>query len=606
MPVSAEASRILIVDDIDENRAFLARRLKRRGFEVVEADGGAAALDCLAREPVDLVLLDVMMPEIDGLEVLRRIRGEPSPVLLPVIMVTAKHESEDIVRALELGANDYVAKPIDFAVLLARIQTQVARKRAEEGLQRANTELERRVAERTAALLDSNRRLEAEVAQRKRSEARVQHMAYHDALTNLGNRLLLRENLEQRLVRLPERGETLAIVALGLDFFKTVNETLGPAVGDALLRKASERLRNEIGENDVLARLGGDEFGIVLGSLDEAEETGAIARRLIATLSAPYEIDGHQVVVGASAGITVCPGDGVETDRLLKNADLALYRAKTVGRGTFRFFEPEMDARAQARRALEADLRKALANGEFEIHYQPLVSLDSNRVSGFEALLRWHHPERGLIPPLDFIPLAEEIGLIAPVGEWVLREACAQATTWPDEIKLSVNLSPVQFKGGRLAQTVMGALAASGLAPNRLDLEITEMVLLHDDEGNRATLHRLRDLGIGISIDDFGTGYSSLSYLRSFPFDKIKIDKSFVRDLSSRLDCDAIIRAVAGLGATLGVTTTAEGVETEEQLEKLRERGCGEVQGYLFSRPIPAAEVARLITRLNGAARRAA
>jgi predicted signal transduction protein with EAL and GGDEF domain len=309
--------------------------------------------------------------------------------------------------------------------------------------------------------------------------------------------------------------------------------------------------------------------------------------------------NGHQVVVGMSVGIAVAPNDGMNPDQLLRNADMALYRAKADGRGMYRFFEPEMDARMQARRTLELDLRKAIANGEFELFYQPLVNVGTGYVSGFEALIRWRHPQRGLLQPADFIPLAEETGLIVPLGEWVLRQACAEASTWPPDVKVAVNLSPVQFKSKNLVAAVMAALAASGLSPSRLELEITESVLLHESDDTLAMLHQLRDLGLRISMDDFGTGYCSLSYLRKFPFDKIKIDQSFIRDMSDRDDCLAIVRAVTAMGAGLGIVTTAEGVETSEQLERLRSEGCMEVQGYFFSPPRPAAEVRGLLTSLN-------
>jgi len=321
---------------------------------------------------------------------------------------------------------------------------------------------------------------------------------------------------------------------------------------------------------------------------------------VIEALSKPFDLDGHQVVVGTSIGITLAPSDASATDQLIKNADMALYRAKADGRGLYRFFEPEMDAKMQARRTLEIDLRKALVAGEFELFYQPIVDLQADAISGFEALLRWNHPKRGLVPPAEFVPTAEEMGLIIPLGEQVLRHACTQAAEWPDDIKVAVNLSPVQFKSRALAQAVMSALASSGLPPHRLELEITESVLLQDNEATLTTLHQLRSLGVRISMDDFGTGYSSLSYLRSFPFDKIKIDKSFIWDMSSgRDDSVAIIRAVTGLGKNLGMATTAEGVETHEQLRSLRKEGCTEVQGYLFSRPMPAHQIPNLLQKFQ-------
>jgi diguanylate cyclase (GGDEF)-like protein len=443
------------------------------------------------------------------------------------------------------------------------------------------------------------------LAARQKLEAQLTHMAHHDGLTALPNRLLFREEMERELAR-ARRGEPVAVLCVDLDHFKRVNDTLGHAAGDALLQAAAERLRACVRETDIVARLGGDEFAIVQVLADQPRAATVLAERLIADLSRPFDIEGHQVVVGASVGIALAPSDGTEADQLMKSADMALYRAKADGRGVLRYFESEMDAKMQARRALELDLRKALAEHEFELFYQPIVDLQSNRVAGFEALLRWNHPTQGLIPPGEFIPIAEDMGLIIPLGEWVLRRACLEAAGWPDNIKVAVNLSPAQFKSKTLALAVTSALADSGFPASRLELEITESVLLQDNDTVRAILHQLRDLGVRISMDDFGTGYSSLSYLRSFPFDKIKIDQSFVRDMCLHDDSIAIVRAVAGLGRNLGMSTTAEGVETNEQLGRLRDEGCTEVQGYLFSRPLPASEVPRLLAQIHKQMRSAA
>ncbi|MDB5598790.1 MAG: diguanylate cyclase/phosphodiesterase [Xanthobacteraceae bacterium] len=443
-----------------------------------------------------------------------------------------------------------------------------------------------------------------DVTERKQAEARIAYMAHHDALTGLANRVLFHDRLGDALGRVRRQHESLAVLCLDLDHFKSVNDTLGHPVGDELLRAVSERLTQCLGGDDVVARLGGDEFAVIQMAIGAPDDAGTLASQLIEVVSRPYDIAGHEVLIGVSIGIAVAPGDGVTADELLRNADLALYRAKAEGRGAFHFFEPEMDRQVQARRALEIDLRKAYSNDEFELYYQPLVNLESGEVSGFEALLRWHHPERGMVSPVEFIPLAEEIGLIVQIGEWVLRQACAEAATWPDDIKVAVNLSPVQFRSRTLVQVVLSALAYSRLSPDRLELEITESVLLGDNEANLATLHQLRELGARISMDDFGTGYSSLRYLRSFPFDKIKIDQSFVRDMVERPDCVAIVRAVAGLGLSLGIATTAEGVETQAQLQRVRDEGCTEVQGYLFSRPIPASGIAAVLaTREIGTAK---
>jgi diguanylate cyclase (GGDEF)-like protein len=428
-----------------------------------------------------------------------------------------------------------------------------------------------------------------------RAETRIRHMARYDALTNLPNRVLFREKLLEALKAVSPDNRA-AVLCLDLDHFKKINDSLGHPVGDALLIAVAERLRecsNESGAT--IARLGGDEFAIVQMGATQPDGATKLAHGIIEALARPYDLKEHQVVIGVSVGIAFAPEDGSDPDELLKNADMALYRAKSEGRGAHSFYEPTMDANMQARRRLEVGLRRALANEEFELHYQPLVSLSDNSVSGFEALLRWRDPERGLVPPGEFISLAEETGMIVPIGDWVIKRACADAAAWPRNLSVAVNLSAVQFRGRHLPTVVFAALAAASLSANRLELEITESVLLKNSEATLATLHQLRDFGVRISMDDFGTGYSSLSYLRSFPFDKIKIDQSFIRDLDGSDDSLAIVRAVTGLGAALGMTTTAEGVETREQLDCLRREGCTEAQGYLISRPLQVAHLPKFL-----------
>jgi diguanylate cyclase (GGDEF)-like protein/PAS domain S-box-containing protein len=429
-----------------------------------------------------------------------------------------------------------------------------------------------------------------DITDRRRAEAQIAHMAHHDALTGLFNRSRFQEELEQMLTR-ARRGDRLAVFCLDLDRFKDVNDALGHPVGDLLLKAVARRLRDCVRETDLVARLGGDEFAILQVGASQPTAATLLASRLLDTISAPYELAGHQAVVGLSIGIALAPDDGLDSSALLRSADMALYKAKADGRSLYRFFEPEMDARMQARRSLEIDLRKALAGGEFELFYQPVIDLKTQNVTAFEALIRWRHPTRGMLIPADFIPIAEETGLIVPLGDWVLRHACMAAAEWSDNIKIAVNLSPVQFRSKGLVSTVMTALAASGLSPGRLELEITETVLLQDSESTLAVLLQLREMGIRIAMDDFGTGYSSLSYLRKFPFDKIKIDRSFINDMSDHDDSLAIVRAVVAMGSGLCIGTTAEGVETREQLERLKTEGCAEAQGYLFSPPRPAAEV---------------
>jgi len=429
-----------------------------------------------------------------------------------------------------------------------------------------------------------------DITERQRSEGRIAHMARHDALTDLPNRVLLRERLEHELKRV-KRGECLAVLCLDLDQFKGINDTLGHPIGDELLKLVADRLRGCTREPDTVARLGGDEFAIIMTQMQEPTDAASLSKRIRESIIKPYQIEGHQIVTDISIGISVSPFDALEADPLLRNADMALYGAKADGRGTFRFFEPDMNVRMKTRRELEMDLRKALVGKEFELHYQPLVNLESNDVNAFEALLRWNHPRRGLISPADFIPVAEETGLIIPLGEWVLKAACYEAVDWPDHIKVAVNLSPAQLNNRNLLNVVIGALAESGMPARRLQLEITETVLLQNTFATLATLHELRKLGVQIALDDFGTGYSSLSYLRSFPFDKIKIDRSFIQDLSNGAEPVAIVQAVANLAKCLNMTSTAEGVETQQQMDLLQSMGCTEMQGYLFSRARPASEI---------------
>ena len=430
------------------------------------------------------------------------------------------------------------------------------------------------------------------------SREEAHHLALHDPLTGLPNRALLAERLEQALIQVQRHKTMLAVLCLDLDRFKQVNDTFGHPVGDALLRAVAGRLRGCVRSCDTVARLGGDEFAVIQAPLGRMDEVGMLAQRIVETLSEPYELSGQRVVVGASVGIALAPVDATDIGHLFQMADIALYRAKADGRGLFRMFEPGMDTKLQVRRALEADLHRAVEMQEFELHYQPLVDLSSGQVSALEALIRWRHPGRGLVPPDDFIPLAEETGLIGPIGTWVLHRACADAAGWPQGLKIAVNVSPAQFKGPGLVPAVLDALAASALAPERLELEITETAFLTDADATLAVLRKLRTTGVRIAMDDFGTGYSSLGYLRSFPFDKIKIDRCFIKDIETSLDCKAIVHAVTGLGSNLGISITAEGVETVAQLDQLRANGCDQVQGYLFSRPVPARDVAALLDQM--------
>ncbi|WBL78779.1 EAL domain-containing protein [Bradyrhizobium xenonodulans] len=432
-----------------------------------------------------------------------------------------------------------------------------------------------------------------DVTERRRAHEKIAHMAHYDALTDLPNRALFREQIERELAKVAG-GEQFALLYIDVDEFKGINDSLGHHVGDELLKAIATRLRGCLKRGDLIARLGGDEFAVIQTGIRSASDALSFVTRIYEAIRQPYHCLGHQLSTDASIGIALAPQDGTDLDQLIKHADLAMYGAKAEGRRTHRFFEPEMDACAKARLTMEQDLRQALLNGGFEIYYQPLVDLRTNDVSGCEALLRWRHPERGWVSPAEFIPVAEDTGLINELGDWVLRMACNEAATWPAHVRIAVNVSPVQLKCDTLALRIAGALAASGLAPSRLELEITEAVLIRDDEAALSILHQLRSIGVRIALDDFGTGYSSLSYLKRFPFDKIKIDRCFVADIAETSGAPVIVQAVVNIAAASNMTTVAEGVETEAQREMLRALGCMEMQGYLFSKPKPAAEVRKL------------
>ena len=433
-----------------------------------------------------------------------------------------------------------------------------------------------------------------DITEQRQAEARIAHLALHDALTGLANRTLLNERLQQALTRVARNAEIVAVLLLDLDHFKKVNDSLGHPAGDKLLKMVGERLRGLVRETDTIARLGGDEFAIVQVAIAQPCDATALARRIIEAITEPYDIEGHQVTIGTSVGIAIGPANGSTTEQLMQNADLALYRAKRDGRGTFRLFEEQMDAEMQRRCVMERELRQALVEGQFELHYQPQVNLAHNQVCGFEALLRWRHPAKGMVAPDEFIPLAEKSGFIVPLGEWVMRQACATAASWPDDLRIAVNVSPKQLGNPALVQVIASALGASGLSPRRLEVEITESALLTDNEEILATLASLRKLGVRIAVDDFGIGFSSLNHLRRFRFDKVKIDRSLVESFAEGGNALDVVRAVALLAKGLGIETTAEGVETQAQLEGVKAEGCTEMQGFHFSRPLPASQIEQL------------
>ena len=697
MPPVAPGSTILIVDDDSVVRSLMRSTLEDDGYLVIEAEDGLKACQyCEAAVP-SLLILDAVMPNMDGFEVCRKLRRRVATQHIPILMATGFDDHDSVANAYDAGATDFIAKPLNWQILSHRIryilrsaQTLEDLRQNQDSLRAART-LEREQSERFEAalgnmsqglcmfgadgrLIVTNRRFrdifqltpssvaagqsmievlrrsplfvtEAEgaphaalaellalaslrnsaalthrltdgrvitithepmagggfvdtftdVTQQHLAEEQIAHMALHDPLTDLPNRLLFRQRLESALRR-RSPGESCAVLCLDLDQFKAINDTLGHPIGDILLNAVTDRLRGIVRQTDTVARLGGDEFAIVQTNLRHSEDVTALAERLLHDLSVPYEVAGHQLVIGTSIGIALAPEVGSDPDMLLKRADIALYQAKSDGRNRYRFFEPEMDTQMHARRELELDLRSAIDANEFELFYQPLVNLNNEQISGFEALLRWRHPRRGLVSPAEFIPCAEETGMIIQIGEWVLRAACRHAKSWPEALKVSVNISTIQFQRHDLVQTVTQALHASGLHPHRLELEITESIMVNDFDAALSVLHQLKALGVSIAMDDFGTGYSSLSYLRSFPFDKIKIDQSFVAGIAHRPDCTAIIRAVTGMCDSLGIIATAEGVETAEQLNLLKAERCTEIQGYLVTKPRPADEIPVLIS----------
>jgi diguanylate cyclase (GGDEF)-like protein len=417
-------------------------------------------------------------------------------------------------------------------------------------------------------------------------------MAHHDLLTGLPNRAFFMQKMEEAGARLRRWGEPFTVLILDLDRFKIVNDSLGHPAGDTLLKETGARLRSSLRETDVLARLGGDEFAIIqVGETDQSQAAALLGVRVIEIIRSAYVIEGNEVNIGTSIGIAMAPADGSEPNELIKKADLALYRTKSQGRNAYRFFDVQMTQEVDARHQLENDLRGAIARDELELFYQPIVNIRTGKLFGAEALARWRHPQRGLVPPDQFIPLAEETGLIGSIGEWVLQRACTDAVSWPAQLKVAVNLSALQFRKSNLFDVILCALVESGLAPERLELEITESILLESDTDPLTVIHRLKNIGVSIALDDFGTGYSSLSYLTKFPFDKIKIDRSFTQSLTKRAECAAIISSVCALGVGLNMLTVAEGVETEQQLAILRAAGVDLAQGYLFGRPVPLAEL---------------
>ncbi len=598
-PKDLEQADILIVDDTPENLRLLSNMLSRRGYRVRKAISGSMALTAVETLAPDLILLDIMMPDMDGYALCDRLKGDQRTRDIPVVFLSALNDVFDKVKAFTVGGADYIAKPFQIEEVLARVHHQLRIKSVEREIRQLNADLEQRVDERTSQLRERTRQLESanrqlleEISQRERIQKRLKYLAFHDRLTNLPNRaqfeIKLTESLEEN-----KTGSDLAVLFIDCDRFKVVNNSLGHAIGDELIKSLAHRLRNSLEDEVIVARWGGDEF-VALVYQDNHADVIDIAQDLLNVLSEPHQLSRHEVFVNTSIGVAFALSD-ISPEELLRNADAAMYRAKALGGNRYHLFDPILHEEALERLALENDLRHACDRKEFQVYYQPIFNLQSGDIFGFEALLRWHHPQRGWVSPSDFIPSIEETGLIDQIGEWVLEEACQQLKRWHQDwnlpLVMSVNLSVRQFAQPDFLDQVDRVLEMTGIEPKFLKLEITETALMENSKSTLSILKQLKSREIQISIDDFGTGYSSLSYLQTFPVDTLKIDRAFIQGMSESSDGKGLIPAILNLARATDIETIAEGIETIEQQNMLRSLGCNFAQGYLFSRPRPASEL---------------
>ena len=546
---------ILIVDDDPSIRLIIRHSMEQCGYEVVEASNGLEAVQAAIRHEPDLVLMDAVMPEMDGFRATEEIKCLDSCSDTPVLMATSLDDDQSIARAFSVGACDYVTKPFNWSVLRHRIA----------------------------------RMLFAADAERK-----IRHIAYHDSLTGLPNRMLFMDRIDQAISRAQREKTQFALLFIDIDHFKVINDSMGHAAGDQLLNIMSQRLREILRKSDTVARLGGDEFTVIIEGLDEAEDVVHVTKNILSTLDVPVDVNGKEVYVGGSIGIAMYPQDGENFGVLLKNADTAMYKAKELGRNTFQFYTSEMSHKAMQRLELENQLRSALKAEEFVVHYQPKVNLSTNECTGVEALVRWNHPERGLISPCDFIPLAEETGLVTQLDEWVMKTACLQFQQWKEANlpleNLSVNVSARHFKEGGLMKYCQLLLEETKISAENLEIELTESALVDNYSSAKKILNEIHQMGIRIALDDFGTGYASMAYLKEFPFDTVKIDRSFVKDIPEDQVDSAIVKAMIQLSQALKLNMVAEGVEEEIQKTYLSDQHCTYGQGYLWSKPVNAQE----------------
>lgn len=585
-------SDILIVDDSPENLRLLTRILTKRGYKVRQAKSGAMALQSIDVLAPDLILLDIMMPGMDGYEVCQRLKANPKTEDTPVIFLSALHGVLDKVKAFQMGGVDYISKPFQLEEVIARVQSQLVLVSAQRQIRQLNAELEARVQRRTAQLEKMNQKLQREIDEHERTQEVLLHMAFHDALTKLPNRALFLEKLYGALGNVQaDASSQFAVLLLDCDRFKVVNNSLGYSVGDELLKAIGQRLKNALGDGNTLARLGGDEFAILLDNIADIDRAITVAENLIGEFAKPFYLGQHEVYMNVSLGIVLGAADYEQPEYLLRDADTALYRAKALGRGQYHIFDPQMHQFALQRLQLETDLRRSMNEQGFMVYYQPIVGLSSGKLAGFEALIRWHHPTRGLVSPTEFIPVAEETGLISALGIWVLEEACEQLRIWqrsgpiPD-LTMSINLAVQQLLRCNWLEQVDRLLASTQLNPRSLKLEITESALMENGESAIAVLHQLRSRHIQLSIDDFGTGYSSLSYLHRLPVNTLKIDRSFVERMDGDTGNMGLVPAIINMAHTMGISVIAEGIETPEQFAQLQHLHCDFGQGYLFGAPL--------------------
>ncbi len=584
---------LLLVDDEENIVSALVRLLHRDGYRILKATSGSEGLELLAQNEVGVIVSDQRMPGMTGVEFFIKVR-ELYPKTVRMIL-SGYADLDSVTDAINRGAiYKFITKPWDEETLCANIAE--AFEHHELMRQKEQLMLEISTANETLAQLNGELAMLIEC-----KDGQIERATHYDTLTNLPNRLLFLDRLTQELAHAQRDNQLVAVISVNLDRFRQVNDSFGHPVGDQLLQVAAERLKGHVRVGDTLARTGGDDFCFVLTGVNAAHHAGEIAQKILDSFAhSPIPVGDNEIFVTASIGISLYPFDGVDAATLIRNADTALHHAKSEGRNSFQYYAAQMNAAAWRRLTLETELRRALERGEFVLHYQPRIDFTSGKINGMEALLRWQHAERGLVSPGEFIPLLEETGLIVPVGEWVLRTACRQARAWQElgtSTRIAVNLSALQFRQPDLAGVILDILKENGLDPGLglLELELTESLLMNNADKTLATLNALHEKGIGFSIDDFGTGYSSLSYLKRFPIDSLKIDQSFVRDLAHDLDDAAIVGAIIALGHALGLKVVAEGVETMKQLARLREMGCDEAQGYLFSRPIPAGKMTQLL-----------